>query len=137
MAATQSSEPLSPLIFRADARWTISAGHFMRCLALAQAWRDIGGRSIIAYAEANAEIVSRAAQSGVETAQIFAPRLTDADAQELAKLAQAFGAQWIVLDGYRFSSAYRKILHLASSKILQIDDPGFSGVCYADCILNQ
>jgi spore coat polysaccharide biosynthesis predicted glycosyltransferase SpsG len=31
------------LILRADAHAAIGAGHLLRCLALAQAWREAGG----------------------------------------------------------------------------------------------
>ena len=33
------------LIIRADGSSTIGAGHIMRCLALAQAWRSYGGKA--------------------------------------------------------------------------------------------
>jgi len=34
------------LLIRADAGTDIGTGHFMRCLALGQAWKDAGGKVI-------------------------------------------------------------------------------------------
>ena len=46
-------------------------------------------------------------------------------------------ADWIVVDGYQFDSAYQKALRAAGMKVLFIDDNGEASPYSADLILNQ
>jgi spore coat polysaccharide biosynthesis predicted glycosyltransferase SpsG len=91
---------------------------------------------MIAYAEASPEVVSIAIQSGIEAVSITARRLTQEDALEVARLATSVAAQWVVLDGFRFTSEYRRVLHEAGLRVLQMDEPGFSDARYVDCVVN-
>jgi UDP-2,4-diacetamido-2,4,6-trideoxy-beta-L-altropyranose hydrolase len=59
------------------------------------------------------------------------------DAAGLAQLAQARGAHWVVVDGYRFGSEYQRKLKQAGLKILFVDDHGHAEHYSADLVLNQ
>ena len=57
--------PQGTLILRADASVAKGTGHVMRCLALAQAWQDEGGKCIFAMAEAAEALKQRLLRRGV------------------------------------------------------------------------
>jgi len=126
------------LLFRTDASLTIGTGHVMRCLALAQAWQDAGGRALFAMAEATPTIQARLT---AESCQIFpfAPLTagTVDDSLETVTLAREQQATWIVVDGYQFGADYQLALKLAGFKVLFLDDYGHARYYSADLVLDQ
>src|SRR5271154_4662407 len=98
------------LLIRADATVTSGTGHVMRCLALAQAWRDAGGRAIFAMAGSTQSIEGRLRGGGFEVAPVAFPAGSDADAEATALLAQKHGSLWVVVDGYQFGAEYQTAL---------------------------
>jgi UDP-2,4-diacetamido-2,4,6-trideoxy-beta-L-altropyranose hydrolase len=135
--------PLSrTLVFRADASVSMGTGHVMRCLALAQAWQDAGGRAVFAMAEAPAAVRARVLTEGVEVAPIEATAAGDDDARGVKDLARHYGAGWVVLDGYHFGTRYQREVNSGGPKVLLLDDDGFAESDLAepspvDLILNQ
>lgn len=106
-------------LFRADASKRTGAGHAIRCLALAQAWNDLGGSSLFVMGE-SAELVDRSLyEEGIEVR-----RLEDRGPLALAESAAHENASWIVLDGYQFDAAFEKALRSANPdcELLSIDD---------------
>jgi len=126
-----------PLLFRADTSVAIGTGHVMRCLALAQAWQDAGGRTVFAMAEATPAVGERLGREGMEMLRLKAEPGSVDDAQETIALAQAEHASWVVVDGYRFGADYQMALTGAGLKVLFIDDNGHAGLYAADIVLNQ
>lgn len=124
------------ILIRADAGFEMGTGHVMRCLALAQAWRENGGEAVFALAESTPSILARLSADGFEHVSIVADRGGEADANSTAELACQYEASWMVLDGYGFNSDYQEGARSRGTKILLIDDMGASERTCADIVLN-
>src|SRR6266480_456095 len=60
------------LMIRADANVHIATGHVMRCLALAQAWKDKGGEAVFVMAESTPAVEKRLKAEGMDIERIDA-----------------------------------------------------------------
>jgi UDP-2,4-diacetamido-2,4,6-trideoxy-beta-L-altropyranose hydrolase len=109
----------------------------MRCLALAQAWQDRGGRVIFAAADLPAGLGERLAAESCASEAVRAAPGSPADATETASLANSAGASWVVIDGYHFGAAFQQRVKDTGTKVLAIDDYGHAGSYSADLVLNQ
>jgi UDP-2,4-diacetamido-2,4,6-trideoxy-beta-L-altropyranose hydrolase len=109
----------------------------MRCLALAQAWQEAGGRAIFASADLLPPVRARLLSEDFEVADIAAPAGSPGDAVSLENLARRCAAAWIVVDGYHFSADYQRALKAAGLTILLLDDNGEAAHYCADVVLNQ
>lgn len=127
----------STVLVRADASVAAGTGHVMRCLALAQAWQDAGGRAVFAMAESNAAIDARLRAESFEVLPISASAGTANDELQTEALARSQNAGWVVIDGYRFDAGYEQALKKAGFRVLFLDDYGHSSHYSADLILNQ
>jgi len=125
------------LLIRADASAATGTGHVMRCLALAQAWQDAGGMALAVAAEATATIEERLRREGIEVARLEATPGSDDDACRTVALAQNRQAAWVVIDGYRFDSAYQTSLKSSGLRVLLIDDDVHADRYSTDLVLNQ
>jgi UDP-2,4-diacetamido-2,4,6-trideoxy-beta-L-altropyranose hydrolase len=124
------------LLIRADANLAMGTGHVMRCLALAQAWQDIGGTAAFAMADPCTWARERLMKESVEVIGISASS-TEEDARQTAEIARHQAAVWVVVDGYQFGADYQRTLKSAGFKILFVDDYGHAGCYCADLVLNQ
>ncbi|NQW12290.1 MAG: hypothetical protein HQ481_20695 [Alphaproteobacteria bacterium] len=113
------------LTIRADAGPTIGTGHVMRCLALAEGWREAGGAVTLASRDLPGGLITRAENLGVT----LEPAGDDSDG------AWAEGADLAVIDGWAFTAG-----HLAAAKarapLLVIDDTAERSSIPADLLLN-
>ena len=125
------------VLFRADANVAMGTGHAMRCLALAQAWQDSGGRCVFAMTEQTPAITSRLWENKIEIESVRTTGGTADDAAQTATIAAQHGADWIVVDGYQFGSAYQAALKTAGLRVLLLDDNGQAASYTADVVLNQ
>jgi len=125
------------LIFRADASVAIGTGHLMRCLALAQAWKDDGGSCLFAVAQCPLAMEERLISEGMQIVHLAASPGGEADAAALIEFARATRAAWVVVDGYAFCAEYQRHLKNAGIRQLFIDDTGHAGSYFADLVLDQ
>lgn len=124
------------LLLRADAGVRAGTGHVMRCLALAQAWQDAGGRAVFATVRP-CPLEPRLRAEGCEVEPITAAPGSAADATQTADLARRHGAAWVVLDGYHLGDHCEWVLRDAGLRVLAVDDFGHADHAHADLILNQ
>jgi len=121
------------LLIRADANSNIGTGHIMRCLAIAQAWRSVGGRVWFAAASVPDAIYEQLRIEGFETINLN----SNDDPQTVVGHAVYLQASHIVLDGQRFDSDYQCEIKQARLNLLVLDDYGEAGHYYADCVVNS
>jgi UDP-2,4-diacetamido-2,4,6-trideoxy-beta-L-altropyranose hydrolase len=125
------------LVIRADAGPLIGTGHVMRCLALAQAWKDAGGRVVLSMAPESQSLEARLRRHGVDVRYLSGRPGSVDDALQTVALAMRERAGWVVADGYHFKDEYQKRIKNAGLKLLLIDDYGHADHYSADLVLNQ
>lgn len=106
------------VVFRVDAEPSIGLGHLARCTTLSAAFSRAGARCT--FVTTTPEEVSRRAQ-GLAVSRIDVAVGSVEDAHETRRAAG--DADLVVLDGYRFGSAFAAALDVPSP--LWIDDAGF------------
>lgn len=126
------------VLIRTSAGPDIGIGHFMRCLALAEACIEAGG-AVTLLTDINMEnLVHRADAAGILTQALKSDPGSSADAAETLRLAVEQNVDWIVLDDYRFSSDYQAQIRVEPKiRLLVLDDYGQADHYYAHTILNQ
>ncbi len=127
----------STLLIRADASVAIGTGHVMRCLALAQAWHDAGGRTFFAVAGTTPGINDRLRREGFDIVSLPVSPGTREDWEQTAKLAAERLAKWVVVDGYSFGADFQRALIGSGLKVLFIDDNAECDYYAANLVLNQ
>ena len=125
------------VLIRADANPLIGTGHVMRCLALAQAWQDVGGTAIFLLAQSTPSILARLATENCKVITLSAVPGSDEDAALTNQYASRIGTEWLVLDGYAFGEEYQKQIWNRERKLLSVDDAGASDHYIANVVLNQ
>ena len=128
---------LGNILIRADASVSMGTGHVMRCLALAQAWQDAGGKVVFAMAESLPSISERLRAEGIPVARLNHSAGSDHDARETLELAGSNRADWLVIDGYAFDAEYQRRMKNAGMRLLVVDDGGDVSHYSADLVLNQ
>jgi len=128
--------PGKSLLIRADASAEIGAGHVMRCLALAQAWRNAGGRAIFVLATGARELEERLRSDGLEIFGLDAEPGSGEDAVQTRELCQRSSASWLALDGFQFLQAYCTNVRNRAFRLLLVDDHGERAPYQCDLVLN-
>lgn len=124
------------LIIRADGDLRTGTGHVMRCLALAQGWKDRGGTvTFFTHATLPLALEQRLRDEGiVVVTHQHAPGSRE-DAEALCALAGTDAV--VVADGYVFGADYQRTIKAAGLPLLFIDDNGHADHYAADWVLNQ
>jgi UDP-2,4-diacetamido-2,4,6-trideoxy-beta-L-altropyranose hydrolase len=128
------------LIIRADANLRIGTGHVMRCVALAQAWQDLGG-SITFVSRCESDALKkrvRGEKFGLIEIESVCPDTSDLKSTlTILKNATTVQESWLVLDGYHFIPEYQRSLRQNGYRLIVIDDMNHLPHYHADIVLNQ
>jgi UDP-2,4-diacetamido-2,4,6-trideoxy-beta-L-altropyranose hydrolase len=128
------------LYIRADADGKIGAGHIMRCIALAQAWKDRGGEvTFISHCESEA-LRERMQIEGFRFISLdhVCPDSSDLmNTLSILKNESADQKARLVLDGYHFTTEYQKAIRDKGVCLLVVDDMNHLPHYHADILLNQ
>jgi UDP-2,4-diacetamido-2,4,6-trideoxy-beta-L-altropyranose hydrolase len=125
------------LILRADANPTLGTGHLMRCLALAHAWPESGGRPTFVTDCRDAALLERVANAGCRLVAIDRPHPDPDDLETTVREAGRHPGAALVLDGYGFDEAYQAAVKDAGVRLLVVDDFVHADHDHADFVLNQ
>ncbi len=125
------------LLIRADAGPRVGLGHVVRCSALGQAWKELGGNVIFLVPAAVPGLESRLRSDGFEVVEVRSKAGDEEDARGTIESAAREGCSWIVLDGYDFGPKYQTNLRASGTHLLYIDDYAHLDHYVSDIVLNQ
>ncbi len=125
------------LLIRADASAATGSGHVMRCLALAQGWRQAGGDVVFAMAQTTRALEQRLEEENCRVTRMSASPGSRDDLKATRTLMAAESPSWLVLDSYRFDPAYRDAIREEGPKCLIVDDNGGQDCFGSDLVVNQ
>ena len=129
--------PAPTLLIRADSSPEMGAGHVMRCLAMAQAWQDSGGKVVWGGASQIPAVGKRIVAECAELQEIHESPGSAADAAATSALANTHQVAWVVVDGYQFSYDYQRAMKGHGHRVLLWDDNGEAGRYCCELVLNQ
>jgi len=124
------------LMIRADASAEMGTGHVMRCLALAQAWKDSGGQATFVTACGSKGLIQRLQQEGFAIHPVPAMHPDARDWATTQAILSRFKDSWVVVDGYHFDEAYQQRVKEAGNKLLVIGSMTHRRNYHGDILLN-
>ncbi|HWH58163.1 MAG TPA: UDP-2,4-diacetamido-2,4,6-trideoxy-beta-L-altropyranose hydrolase [Terriglobales bacterium] len=127
---------IGTLLIRTDATPDIGTGHVMRCLALAEAWQERGGHAVFATHRCVPGIQQRLTSANIEVHDLSSSPGSRNDSDETGALIDALRPEWVVIDGFGFTSDYASRLQRLGTRIALIDDHGTRDRYDADVVIN-
>ena len=105
---------------RADASAANGIGHIGRCVAIAEQWRDAGGRAVLVASGPRVAIAAMAGDLPLEWLGETCPSV-DFDVARFLDLAERHAASIALLDSYHHSPAFESQVH-AQLPLVALDD---------------
>jgi len=114
----------------------------MRCLALAQAFRERGGKvRFLTYCDSSS-LRYRIEEEGIEVIRMERVFPDPSDLLALLEVLSSMDGgrprgNWVVVDGYHFDPSYQRGIRKAGYPLLVIDDMAHQPFYHADILVNQ
>jgi UDP-2,4-diacetamido-2,4,6-trideoxy-beta-L-altropyranose hydrolase len=125
------------LFIRTDADSKIGLGHFMRCLALAQCWKNIGGKvTFLSRFDSNV-LCDRINSEGFDFTPIERSFPDPLDWEITEQVLRKSTGAWLICDGYHFDPQYHRNVKNSGYRLCVIDDTAHLSHYCADILLNQ
>jgi UDP-2,4-diacetamido-2,4,6-trideoxy-beta-L-altropyranose hydrolase len=106
----------------------------MRCLGLAQAWQEEGGRVTFLTRSPPTRVADRILEESIELKVL--DRTASAH-EDIAAASRLGCGSWVVVDGYSFDESYLGALRRSGCRVMAIDDTVRLAHYAADVVLNQ
>ena len=140
--ADNGKRPFGLMLVRADASATMGAGHVMRCLALAQAWKREGGRVVFVSDCASPAVREQILTRGFPLQDGSTGQGKENDPAFLQAAFEVPGSEsplrpWVCLDGYHFEASHQLAFKDKGFGVLVVDDTGRQPCLVPDILLNQ
>jgi UDP-2,4-diacetamido-2,4,6-trideoxy-beta-L-altropyranose hydrolase len=123
-----------PLAIRADANAAIGAGHVMRSIALADAWRRAGGDVLLFTVAPPRFACDAAARRGLT---VRTHESADAAKNALIAWARENAGAWVAFDSYEPGGDAHRSIRAAGARLLVVDDCAAGAEFDCDILLNQ
>lgn len=115
----------SHLIFRCDSSPEMGTGHVMRCLTMAEVWRnDFGGTATFCCAQLSGSLEDRINSSGHSIVWLGTDHDFVDSGAGLLEASMQHNAAAILIDGYHFDRSYREPLKSSPIKVATMQDAG-------------
>jgi UDP-2,4-diacetamido-2,4,6-trideoxy-beta-L-altropyranose hydrolase len=109
----------------------------MRCLALAQAWKDAGGDVTFITACRNEGLLQWLRDEEFDIKLLTSAYPDTADWNFTEDVLSGRPGAWVVLDGYHFDEVYQRQIKQAGHPLLVVDDNAHLKHYCADILVNQ
>ncbi len=110
------------LLIRTDANQRMGWGHFMRCLAVAQSWREQGGHVHFICCDSDRSIHQRLHDASISFDAVGCQPGGKADLAYVQEWVNQYRPNWILLDHYEFTNDYIRQLKGDTHRIAAFDD---------------
>ena len=130
------------LLIRADSTTRMGSGHVMRCLALAQGWKELGGDATFLSCCEGSALEKRVSASGFHFIPLERAHPAPTDLESTLSLLEGTRLEstecnWLAIDGYHFDLEYQQAVRRAGYRLLVVDDTACWPEYEADVLLNQ
>jgi UDP-2,4-diacetamido-2,4,6-trideoxy-beta-L-altropyranose hydrolase len=121
---------------RVDASSAIGLGHAMRCLSLVDALRRARHAVTVLSAEMPQAILDRYLALGASVTMLSEPPGSSQDALATRRFLCQGAVDWLIIDGYRFGTAWQSAVRVPRVQLLMLDDEAIQPAWNVDVILN-
>ncbi|MDQ1532547.1 MAG: hypothetical protein QOF28_308, partial [Actinomycetota bacterium] len=130
-AVTRDGDSGRPVLVAVPQVGGVGVGHFMRCLALAQAWNARSGRSVVVAPALDAALAGLLARDQIRHVPAAGG---DAIARAVEGIAAEQAVTAIAVDGYEFGAPVERALRLFALAMLAFDDGNATGAHAVDLL---